>query len=46
MSLLDEKLLSRIRERAAGYDERNEFFTEDLEELKAAGYLRALVPTD
>ncbi len=44
MSLLDEDLLTRIRERAAGYDERNEFFTEDLEELKAAGYLRALVP--
>lgn len=46
MSLLPEDLLTRIRQRAAGYDERNEFFTADFEELKAAGYLRALVPAD
>ncbi|MET0726635.1 MAG: acyl-CoA dehydrogenase family protein [Leifsonia sp.] len=43
--LLSDELLERIRARAAGYDRDNAFFTEDLEELTAAGYLRALVPT-
>lgn len=43
--LLSDDLLERIRSRAAGYDERNAFFTEDLAELVDAGYLRALVPT-
>ena len=33
-------LLARLRERAPGYDDRNEFFTEDLAELREAGYLR------
>ncbi|GAA1276712.1 acyl-CoA dehydrogenase family protein [Arthrobacter pascens] len=42
--LLPDALLERIRGRAAGYDERNEFFYEDLEELAAAGYLKAFVP--
>jgi len=42
--VLSDELLERIRSRAAGYDAANRFFTEDLEELKAAGYLRALVP--
>lgn len=46
MSVLDEELLDRIRGRAPGYDERNEFFAEDLADLAAAGYLRAMVPTD
>ncbi|PPF70934.1 acyl-CoA dehydrogenase [Clavibacter michiganensis] len=45
-ALLDDALLARIRSRAAGYDARNAFFAEDLEELRAAGYLRLLVPTD
>lgn len=45
-SILSEELLERIHARAAGYDERNEFFTEDFEELVAAGYLRALVPQE
>ena len=44
-ALLDDALLARIRSRAAGYDARNAFFAEDLEELRAAGYLRLLVPT-
>lgn len=44
--LLSDDLLERIRSRAAGYDERNTFFTEDLTELVGAGYLRALVPTE
>jgi alkylation response protein AidB-like acyl-CoA dehydrogenase len=45
-TLLTDDLLERIRERAAGYDERNAFFAEDLAELADAGYLRALVPAD
>ncbi len=38
--LLPEELLQRFRARAKGYDERNEFFHEDLAELKKQGYLR------
>jgi alkylation response protein AidB-like acyl-CoA dehydrogenase len=38
-SALSSELLARVRERAAGYDERNEFFSDDLDELRAAGYL-------
>ena len=44
--LLSPELLERIRQRAAGYDRENAFFTEDLAELKDAGYLTALVPTE
>lgn len=44
MPILDDELLARIHDRAAGYDRDNAFFTEDLDELKAVGYLRALVP--
>ena len=42
--VLSEQLLAGIRSRAAGYDRANAFFTEDLEALVDAGYLRALVP--
>jgi len=44
---LDRDLLDRIRSRAAGYDRDNAFFTEDLAELRAAGYLapRSLLET-
>ena len=45
-TLLSDDLLSRIRERAAGYDRDNRFFTEDFAELADEGYLRALVPTE
>ena len=45
-TLLSDDLLSRIRERAAGYDRDNRFFTEDFAELADGGYLRALVPTE
>lgn len=44
--ILGDELLERIHGRAADYDRRNAFFTEDLEELKASGYLRALVPVE
>lgn len=45
--MLTPELLDRIRSRAAGYDRDNAFFTEDLEELRAAGYLapRSLLET-
>lgn len=46
MTFLSIELLERIHSRAAAYDRDNSFFTEDLAELKAAGYLSALVPTE
>ena len=47
MTVLTQPLLDRIRSRAAGYDRDNAFFTEDLDELRAAGYLapRSLLET-
>lgn len=45
-TLLPVDLLERIRDRASGYDTENRFFTEDLDELKASGYLAAPVPSD
>lgn len=45
-TLLHDDLLEGIRERAAGYDRDNAFFTEDLAELREAGYLTALVPVE
>jgi alkylation response protein AidB-like acyl-CoA dehydrogenase len=45
-SILDQKLLDRCRERAAGYDRDNRFFQEDFDELKASGYLNIAVPTE
>jgi alkylation response protein AidB-like acyl-CoA dehydrogenase len=40
MSVLSIELLERIRSRAAGYDRDNAFFAADLDDLRAAGYLR------
>jgi alkylation response protein AidB-like acyl-CoA dehydrogenase len=47
VSVLTPELLDRIRSRAAGYDRDNAFFAEDLDELRAAGYLapRSLLDT-
>ena len=47
MTVLTQALLDRIRSRAAGYDAANAFFDEDLDELRAAGYLapRSLLET-
>ena len=47
MTVLTPALLDRIRSRAAGYDAENTFFAEDLDELRAAGYLapRSLLET-
>jgi len=44
--VLPDELLERIRARAAGYDQDNSFFHEDLQELVEAGYLKLFVPTD
>lgn len=45
--MLIQELLERIRSRAAGYDRDNAFFAEDLDELRAVGYLapRSLLET-
>lgn len=44
--LLSDDLLATIRGRAAIHDRENSFFTEDLADLTATGYLGAMVPTD
>ncbi len=44
--ILTDELLDRIRERAADNDRENRFPDEDLTDLRAAGYLTALVPAD
>jgi alkylation response protein AidB-like acyl-CoA dehydrogenase len=43
---LSEDMLARFRFRANDLDRNNEYFHEDLEELRAAGYLAAAVPTE
>jgi alkylation response protein AidB-like acyl-CoA dehydrogenase len=43
---LSEEVLERIRGRAARVDRENAFFDEDLEDLRAAGYLTAMVPVE
>ena len=44
--ILPDRLLDTFRERAAGYDARNEFFHADLADLKAIGYLALMSPVD
>jgi alkylation response protein AidB-like acyl-CoA dehydrogenase len=43
---LPEDLLARIRERAPIHDRENTFPQQDLDELRAAGYLSILVPVE
>jgi alkylation response protein AidB-like acyl-CoA dehydrogenase len=43
---LPVEMLERFRSRAAELDETNTYFHQDLEELRAAGYLSAAVPTE
>ncbi|WEK60430.1 MAG: acyl-CoA/acyl-ACP dehydrogenase [Candidatus Microbacterium colombiense] len=43
---LSDELLERIRERAPLHDRENTFPQQDLDELRAAGYLSILVPTE
>ena len=45
-SLLPQDLLERFAERAPVYDRENRFFSEDFEELRAAGYLKANIPRE
>jgi len=44
--VLSDELIARCGERAATYDRENRFFTEDFEELKAAGYLKMPIPRE
>src|SRR5919205_4462662 len=44
--ILTDALIDRCGQRAAGYDRNNHFFTEDFEELRAAGYLLVAVPEE
>lgn len=44
--ILSEEAVTRFNSRAAGYDRENAFFSEDFEELRAAGYLKMAVPED
>ena len=46
VEVLDDAMLARFAGRAAMYDRENRFFTEDFEELRAAGYLTAAVPRE
>ncbi|MCC6376003.1 MAG: acyl-CoA/acyl-ACP dehydrogenase [Microbacteriaceae bacterium] len=46
MTMLDEDMLERFRQRADQYDRENVFPTEDFEELRKAGYFAALVPKE
>jgi alkylation response protein AidB-like acyl-CoA dehydrogenase len=43
---LSDQLLARCAARAPGYDHEHRFFTEDLVELREAGYLRIAVPKE
>lgn len=45
-SVLSDDLLARCAERAPIYDQENRFFSEDFEELRAAGYLLMAVPKE
>lgn len=44
--ILSEALLTRFRERAPVYDRENRFCSEDLEDLRKAGYLTIAVPPE
>jgi alkylation response protein AidB-like acyl-CoA dehydrogenase len=44
--VMSEDLYQRCAQRAPVYDRENRFFSEDFEELRAAGYLLMAVPSD
>ena len=46
MTVVSDTILDNCAARTAGYDRENRFFTEDFEELRAAGYLLMAVPTE
>jgi alkylation response protein AidB-like acyl-CoA dehydrogenase len=43
---LSDEIIAHCGDRAAGYDRDNRFFTEDFEELRAAGYLKMAIPKE
>ena len=43
---LSDEIIAHCGERAAAYDRENRFFTEDFEELRAAGYLKIAIPKE
>jgi len=43
---LSDEIITRCGERASTYDRENRFFTEDFEELRAAGYLKMVIPKE
>lgn len=45
-TILNDHLLLQLRARAADYDRDNRFFYEDLDDLRAAGYLTLAVPEE
>ena len=45
-TVLSDEMLARFDERAPVYDRENRFFTEDLEELRASGYLELAIPPE
>jgi alkylation response protein AidB-like acyl-CoA dehydrogenase len=45
-SVLSDELLERFAKRAPVYDRDNAFFTEDFDDLRAAGYLKLAVPAE
>jgi alkylation response protein AidB-like acyl-CoA dehydrogenase len=45
-TVLTDHMLARFAERAPRYDHEHRFFTEDFEDLREAGYLRAAVPAE
>ena len=45
-TILSDDLLDRCAERAASYDRENRFFFEDLDELREAKYLVAVIPKE
>jgi alkylation response protein AidB-like acyl-CoA dehydrogenase len=44
--MLTDEMLTRFDERAPAYDRDNAFFMEDFEDLRAAGYFAASLPTE
>ncbi len=45
-SVLTDALIDQCGGRAATYDRENRFFSEDFEELRAAGYLKIAIPRE
>jgi len=43
---LSDEIIAHCGDRAAAYDRENRFFSEDFEELRAAGYLKIAVPKE